>query len=132
MSAGDTAVYVESGDVEGFAAAVSDLLDDPDRRAEMAHYARERVAQDLDWEPQSQAYVSVFDRIFGVVRDTVTTAWPRVDRRHRSRPPVDALGEPAGRPAQLGGRRRLRPLARRRRAAASASPVTATSGMSPK
>ena len=92
VSAGEAAVYVESGDLEGFAEAVSDLLDDQERRAEMARYARLRVAQQLDWEPQAQAYVSVFDRIFGVSRQSPTAAWPRVDRRHRSRPPVDAWG----------------------------------------
>ena len=32
----------------------------------MARRARARVAQELDWRPQSHAYVRVFDELFGM------------------------------------------------------------------
>ncbi len=63
VSGGDTCLYVDSGDVEAFADAVEQLLDDPELRAEMAARARARVAGELDWRPQSAAYVGVFDRV---------------------------------------------------------------------
>ena len=97
-SAGSAAVYVKSGDVAAFAQAVSDLLDDPDKRARLAIEARRRVAAELDWSPQARAYVSVFDRLFGVTRPRRTEGtWPAVDRRHRRVAPGQ-LTDPYGRP----------------------------------
>jgi glycosyltransferase involved in cell wall biosynthesis len=81
-SAQECAVFVEPGDIDGFARATLELIDDPERRAELGFLARERVAAELDWEPQSRAYVSVFDHLFGVVRE-YTATWPYVDRRRR-------------------------------------------------
>lgn len=65
VSAGDTAVYVDAEDERAFAVAVADLLDDEDRRAALALAARQRVSAELDWYPQSVAYVGVFDRVTG-------------------------------------------------------------------
>jgi glycosyltransferase involved in cell wall biosynthesis len=92
-SAGDSSLYVRSGDVVAFAEAVSDLLDDPERRARMSRTARTRCVAELDWEPQSRAYVGVFDELFGQpARDHVRTA----DRRSSSTAPA-ALPVLAGR-----------------------------------
>ena len=66
LSAAGASVYVESGDVRAFAQVVADLLDDPDRRVEMARLARSRCVTELDWQPQAAAYVQVFDRLFGL------------------------------------------------------------------
>jgi glycosyltransferase involved in cell wall biosynthesis len=63
LSGADTCLYVPSGDVQAFADAVELLLDDPELRLTMASKARERAARVLDWKPQSEAYVSVFDRL---------------------------------------------------------------------
>ena len=63
VSGGDTAVYVPSGDIGAFADQVEALLGDPERRATLGRAARERVAVELDWRAQAQAYVSVFDRV---------------------------------------------------------------------
>jgi len=63
VSAGDAACYVPAGDVRALARAVSDLLDDPPRRARMAEAGRRRAVEVLDWAPQSAAYVRVFDRL---------------------------------------------------------------------
>jgi hypothetical protein len=65
LSAGDSSVYVESGDVAAFAKAIDELLDDPDRRVEMSRTARARCVSELDWEPQARRYVQVFDKICG-------------------------------------------------------------------
>ncbi len=65
ISAGDTALFVESGDIAGFADAIEKLLDDDDLRVSMGLAARQRVSSELDWRAQARAYVGVFDRVFG-------------------------------------------------------------------
>jgi glycosyltransferase involved in cell wall biosynthesis len=63
VSAGSTARYVEPGDITGFANAIGELLDDPDRRAKMGAAARSRAVAELDWKPQRDRYVQVYDRL---------------------------------------------------------------------
>lgn len=63
VSAGRAATYVADGDVGGFAKAIVELLDDPERRAEMGRVGRERVVRDLAWEHQAPRYVSVYDQL---------------------------------------------------------------------
>ncbi|MEN3357059.1 MAG: hypothetical protein V7637_1041 [Mycobacteriales bacterium] len=70
VSAGDCAVYVEpTGDAadeaERYAKAIAELLDDVDRRVTMGLAARDRAVRELDWAPQRDRYVSVFDRLLG-------------------------------------------------------------------
>ncbi|KQX62908.1 glycosyltransferase family 4 protein [Angustibacter sp. Root456] len=65
VSAQDAAVYVDADDEVAFARAVADLLDDVDRRVTLALRGRERAQAELDWYPQAQAYVGVFDRVTG-------------------------------------------------------------------
>ncbi|WP_420497154.1 glycosyltransferase family 4 protein [Parafrankia sp. FMc2] len=68
VSAGDSAVYVESGEVVAFATAVCDLLDDPERRRELGERGRRRAVDVLDWAAQAAAYISVYDRLHGITR----------------------------------------------------------------
>jgi glycosyltransferase involved in cell wall biosynthesis len=68
VSAGDAGVYVPGRDVTAFARAISDLLDDPDRRARMGAFGRRRVEEALAWRHQVGAYVAVYDRLLGNVR----------------------------------------------------------------
>ncbi len=68
VSAGSCAVYVRPGDEAAFADALVELLDDPDRRAELGAAGRLRAERDLDWRPQASAYVSVFDGLSGLRR----------------------------------------------------------------
>jgi glycosyltransferase involved in cell wall biosynthesis len=66
VSAGECAVYLEPGDTDGFAKAVIDLLDDPTRRKELGTAGRARAEAVLDWRPQAEAYVGVYESLFGV------------------------------------------------------------------
>lgn len=60
-SADDAAVYVPSGDVESFALAIAELLDDPDRRDRMGSLGRKRIEDKLAWQHQSSNYLTVFE-----------------------------------------------------------------------
>jgi glycosyltransferase involved in cell wall biosynthesis len=68
VSGGDTVLYVASGDISAFADAVERLIDDPALRLELGRKARERVSTQLDWRPQAEAYVAVFDEVSGFSR----------------------------------------------------------------
>jgi glycosyltransferase involved in cell wall biosynthesis len=65
VSAEDAAVYAEPNQVESYAQAIVDLVDDPDRRAQMGRRGRERVEQRLAWSHQQKAYVAIFDELVG-------------------------------------------------------------------
>jgi glycosyltransferase involved in cell wall biosynthesis len=65
VSGGDSVLYVESGDTQGFTDAVERLLDDDELRCEMGREARRRVSEELDWRQQAVAYRSVFSRLTG-------------------------------------------------------------------
>jgi len=65
VSGEDCALYVASGDVAAFADAVEALIDDPKRRVELGVKARARVSAVLDWRPQAEAYVGVYDELTG-------------------------------------------------------------------
>ncbi|MFZ4584617.1 MAG: glycosyltransferase family 4 protein [Acidimicrobiia bacterium] len=65
VSAGAAAEYVTPDeDPVAFAHAIDELLDDPERRAEMGRLGRERVERDLAWKHQAPNYVSVFTPLF--------------------------------------------------------------------
>jgi glycosyltransferase involved in cell wall biosynthesis len=65
VSAEDAAVYVPSPDVVAYAKAISDLLDDPERRAAMGALGRKRVEEKLAWAHQVPGYVAVYDKLSG-------------------------------------------------------------------
>ncbi len=65
VSAGDAAVYVESGDVHDYAMAIVELMDDEPRRSRLGRLGRARVEQKLAWSHQQGAYLSVYRRLTG-------------------------------------------------------------------
>ncbi|MGJ0391055.1 glycosyltransferase family 4 protein [Microbacterium sp. CGR1] len=65
VSGADTVQYVPSGDIMAFADAVEALIEDPARRVDLGVRARDRVSAELDWRPQAEAYVAVFDELTG-------------------------------------------------------------------
>ena len=69
VSAGDAAVYIESGDLAAYARAVVELLDDDAKRTEMGQAGRVRIEEELGWPHQRDAYVGVYDAL--VDRDRV-------------------------------------------------------------
>ena len=65
VSAQDAARYVTPNSVEEYAAAIVELVDDPEARARMGNLGRQRVEDKLAWPYQSVAYQSVFDELVG-------------------------------------------------------------------
>lgn len=85
VSGEDCVLYVESGDISAFADAVERLIDDPKLRVEVGRRARARAETVLDWRPQAEAYVGVFDELTGFSR--TGPAVPPAELR-----PTDQLG----------------------------------------
>jgi nanoRNase/pAp phosphatase (c-di-AMP/oligoRNAs hydrolase) len=122
VSAQQAAIYVQPGDIAGFASALGELLDDEDRRASMAVQARLRAAAELDWRPQAMAYVGVYDQLLGVGGDRRAAAgvWPAVERRSDDVAPRDRDGSPL---VDLRNREELQRFVRSRRLPAPASEI---------
>ena len=86
---------MEPGDLKAFAKAWSDVLDDDQRRSDLAEAARQRVSSELDWAPQAEIYVRVWEDVLQMARPIPATdaAWPHVDRRlSKSNVHTDHLG----------------------------------------
>jgi glycosyltransferase involved in cell wall biosynthesis len=65
VSAADAAVYVRPNDVDEYAAAIVDLIDDEPRRSRLGKLGRARVEQELAWSYQERAYAGVYRRLLG-------------------------------------------------------------------
>lgn len=65
VSGADTVLYAPSGDVSAFADQIERLIDNPALRVAKARAARDRVSAVLDWRPQAEAYVGVYDALTG-------------------------------------------------------------------
>jgi glycosyltransferase involved in cell wall biosynthesis len=68
VSAGESALYVESGDVAAYSRAMVRLLDDPELREQMGRTGRSRIEQGLSWAHQSSAYVAVYDTLVSRIK----------------------------------------------------------------
>jgi glycosyltransferase involved in cell wall biosynthesis len=65
VSGADTVLYVPSGDIGAFADEIERLIDDPELRAQLGRAARARAGAELDWRPQAEKYVAVYDALTG-------------------------------------------------------------------
>jgi glycosyltransferase involved in cell wall biosynthesis len=61
-AAGEAAVFAEAGDLAGFARLVDELLDDPDRRAQMGAIGRLRAEEILAWKHQERSLLAAYER----------------------------------------------------------------------
>ncbi len=62
-SAGEGALYAEPNEVSDLAARIDALLRDPDRRAAMGAYNRERFRQGFAWDYSEQELVKAYDHV---------------------------------------------------------------------
>jgi glycosyltransferase involved in cell wall biosynthesis len=62
FTAAGAALYAERDDVSSFAGCIDELLDDPERRAEMGRIGRERVERKLSWEHSEQSLLAAYRR----------------------------------------------------------------------
>jgi glycosyltransferase involved in cell wall biosynthesis len=62
VSAGEAAVYARPNDEAAFAEAISDLLDDPQRRESMGAAGRARLEQSLSWASSERALLAAYAR----------------------------------------------------------------------
>ena len=63
-SAADASVYARPNDTVDFAEKIAELLDDPERRAEMGRIGRERVQAALSWAHSVPNLLAAYDRAF--------------------------------------------------------------------
>lgn len=68
VSGHDALIYAPSGDIAAFADSVEKLIDHPEFRVELGMRARKRVTNDLDWRPQKDLYVSLFNELSGILQ----------------------------------------------------------------
>jgi glycosyltransferase involved in cell wall biosynthesis len=69
VSAGESALYAHGTDVVAFASAISELLDDPERRERMGRAGRERVERELSWDTSRRHLIDFYA---GIVKQTLT------------------------------------------------------------
>jgi glycosyltransferase involved in cell wall biosynthesis len=69
ISAGDAGVYAQPNEVDAYAKAIVELLDDEPRRHAMGASGRARIETELAWRYQRDAYVAVYDQLVGPARD---------------------------------------------------------------
>ena len=62
VSAGDAALYATPGDVDGFAARIAELLEDPELCARMGAIGRERVERELSWQHSEPVLLAAYAR----------------------------------------------------------------------
>jgi glycosyltransferase involved in cell wall biosynthesis len=63
-SAGEASVYARANDPVDFAARIAELMDAPERRAEMGQIGRRRVLDSLSWAHSAPKLLAAYDRIF--------------------------------------------------------------------
>ncbi|MBI1796503.1 MAG: glycosyltransferase family 4 protein [Candidatus Eisenbacteria bacterium] len=65
FSAGEGALYAEPNRDEDLAAKIGELLDDPERRARMGAYNRQRFLERMAWEHNAGELIRAYERLCG-------------------------------------------------------------------
>ncbi len=65
VSAGQAAIYAKAHTPEAFGDAIIELIDDPDRRADMAEVGRERIDGQLSWDHSTRNLLAAYRRALG-------------------------------------------------------------------
>lgn len=68
VSAGEASLYAAPNDPVDLADKILALLDDPERRARMGSFGRERVERELSWATQIEPLLSAYERVLGRAR----------------------------------------------------------------
>ncbi|MDP8909308.1 MAG: glycosyltransferase family 4 protein [Chloroflexota bacterium] len=106
IGAADAAVYAAANDEADFARKIDELLDDPQRRAEMAIAGRKRAEEMLAWEHQERSLLAAYRRALeGGGARIRSRRLPRV-RAQQARAPL--ADEPMWRSTKLPRLRRHR------------------------
>jgi glycosyltransferase involved in cell wall biosynthesis len=63
VSVADAGVYVTPNDVDEYARAIVELIDDEPKRALLGKLGRTRVEQELAWNHQKEAYLRVYQQV---------------------------------------------------------------------
>jgi glycosyltransferase involved in cell wall biosynthesis len=100
VGAGEAAVFAAPADHAGFASLISELLDDPGRRAAMGASGRARAESFLAWEHQERSLLAAYSRALemGPVREN------RLQALRRLLTPHGGAGGRDARPAQLASK----------------------------
>ncbi|MGE5117977.1 MAG: glycosyltransferase family 4 protein [Betaproteobacteria bacterium] len=65
-SAREASLYARRNDPADFADCIVALLDDPERRARMGAYGRQRVLHELEWKYEAPKLLAAYEALFGV------------------------------------------------------------------
>ncbi|MFN3217767.1 MAG: glycosyltransferase family 4 protein [Acidimicrobiales bacterium] len=68
VSAGDAAIYARDHSAAAFGDAIIELVDDPERRAEMARIGQERIAGPLSWKHSAENLLAAHDHARAALR----------------------------------------------------------------
>ena len=66
FSAREASLYAEPNDAKDMAGKILELVDDPDRRAAMGAYGRERVVEELNWQHQIDPLLAAYKQALGL------------------------------------------------------------------
>ena len=64
VSAQDASLYAAKNDPVDMAKKIAELLDDPQRRARMGEYGRNRVINELEWQYEAPKLLAAYERLY--------------------------------------------------------------------